>query len=64
MKRDFTKAELKKIAEYDPNNLGGRERKTMKVVDTNEFKVCYQVAPGIWKCAGNVLLDDKGHIIG
>ena len=64
LKRTFTPEELKKIEAYDPNNLGNRERKTMKIVDTGQSKVCVKVAPGIWKCAGDILLDDKGNIIG
>ena len=63
-KRDFTKAELKKINAYDPNKLGNKERKNMLCVDTGQRQVCYQVAPGIWKCADNKLLDDNGNIIG
>lgn len=62
--RKFTPEELKRINAYDPNNLGKRERKTIKVVDTGEHKVCVLVSPGIWKCAGDILLDDKGNIIG
>jgi hypothetical protein len=62
--RKFTKQELEKINAYDPNNIGKRPRKTMKVVDTGEHKVCVQVAPGIWKCVGDILLDDNGNIIG
>ena len=63
--RKFTKEEMARINAYDPNKLGGgKERKTMKVADTGEQKVCVQVSPGIWKCVGGTLLDNKGNIIG